>query len=56
MTTSLRDQCDPLVGPVNSLTLLVSEKIPDTGECETEFRIRPRPDLGGDHFRRARRT
>ena len=32
--------------------MLVSEKIPDTGECEPEFRIRSRPDLRGDNIRR----
>ena len=37
---------------VNSLALLVSEEIPDTGECEPEFRIRPRPDLSGYDIRR----
>ena len=37
---------------VNSLALLVSEEIPDTGECEPEFRIWPSPDLSGHDVRR----
>jgi hypothetical protein len=32
--------------------LLVSEEIPDTGECEAEFRIWPCTDLTGDDIRR----
>jgi len=33
----LRVKCDPRYRAVNSLALLVSEEIPDTGECEPEF-------------------
>ncbi len=35
--------------------LPVSKEIPETREGEPEFRIRPGPDLSGDHTRRPKR-
>ncbi len=47
----LRVQCDLAIGLL-LLALLLSEEVPDTSECEPEFRIWPRPDLSGDDIRR----
>ena len=52
VTVAAARQMRPCYRDVDSLALLVSEEIPDTGECEPEFRIWPRPDLSGDDIRR----
>lgn len=52
VTVAAARQMRPRYRAVDSLALLVSEEIPDTGECEPEFRIWPRPDLSGDDIRR----
>ena len=47
----LRVQCDLAIGLL-LLALLMREETPDASECQTQFRIRPRPDLGGDDIGR----